>query len=136
MYQGTAPIFATTKLADMARLEKLSEIDRATGLPQDADASMIYRRLKVYKFNTRIAKPVSKIAYCPACFFAARFEPVRVPVLDCVGGARLRVCARSGRLLSNQSVVVSSCFLLWHRNTAGNNCTICESRVHRGLGRV
>jgi hypothetical protein len=68
VYKGTAPIFATTKLADMARLEKLSVVDPTTGLPQDAGASMIHRRLKVYKFNTRIAKPASKMIYCPACF--------------------------------------------------------------------
>ena len=67
-YQGTAPIFATTKLADIARFEKLSEIDPATGLAKDADASMIYRRLKVYKFLTRIPKAAGKIKYCPACF--------------------------------------------------------------------
>ena len=29
---------------------------------------MIYRRLKVYKFHTRIPKTAGKIKYCPACF--------------------------------------------------------------------
>ena len=50
VHEGSAPIFATTKLADMDRLAKLSEVDPGTGPPQDAEASMIYRRLKVYKF--------------------------------------------------------------------------------------
>ncbi len=67
-YQGTAPIFATTKLVDMERFAKLSEIDAETGLAKDADASMIYRRLKVYKFHTRIPKASGKVKYCPACF--------------------------------------------------------------------
>ena len=67
-YQGTAPIFATTKLGDMARFEQLSQIDAETGLARDADASMIYRRLKVYKFYRRIPKSSSRVEYCPACF--------------------------------------------------------------------
>jgi hypothetical protein len=68
VYQGTAPIFATTKLADMNRLASLSEIDPVTGLAIDADASMLYRRLKVYKFHARIAKPTGQFKYCAACF--------------------------------------------------------------------
>ena len=67
-YQGTAPIFVTTKLADMERFAKLSEIDPATGLAKDADAAMVFRRLKVYKFHTRISKATMKVKYCPACF--------------------------------------------------------------------
>ena len=67
-YQGTAPIFVTTKLADMERFKKLSAIDPATGLALDADASMIYRRLKVYEFRKRITKAPGKIKYCPTCF--------------------------------------------------------------------
>ena len=67
-YQGTAPIFVTTKLADMERFEKLSAIDAATGLAHDADASMIYRRLKVYKFHKRIPKAAARLKYCPSCF--------------------------------------------------------------------
>ena len=69
VYEGTAPIFATTKLADMDRLASLSKVDPVSGLPQDSDASMIYRRLKVHKFHVRLAKPSGKkIKYCPACF--------------------------------------------------------------------
>ena len=68
VYQGTAPIFVTTKLADMERLEKLSQVDATTGLAKDGDASMIYRRLKIYKFHTRIPKTPDTVKYCPACF--------------------------------------------------------------------
>ena len=68
VYQGTAPIFATTKLADMNRLASLSEIDPVTGLAIDADASMLYRRLKVYKFHALLAKPTGQMKYCAACF--------------------------------------------------------------------
>ena len=69
VYQGTAPIFMTTKLVDIQRLAKLSEVDTRTGLPKDTDASMVYRRLKVYEFHTRIDKPTGKrVKYCPACF--------------------------------------------------------------------
>ena len=77
-YQGTAPIFATTKLADMDRFEKLSMIDAETGLARDADASMIYRRLKVYKFRTRIPKASSRVKYCPACFAQLVLSQARV----------------------------------------------------------
>jgi hypothetical protein len=41
-YQGTAPIFTTTKLADIERPRKLAEDDPATGVPKSAEASIIY----------------------------------------------------------------------------------------------
>ena len=69
VYQGTAPIFMTTKLCDIERLAKLSEVDPSSGSPKGTEASMVYRRLKIYKFHSRIAKPKGKkIKYCPACF--------------------------------------------------------------------
>ena len=46
-YRGSAPIFATTKLDDMERLERLSVVDPLTGAPGDINASMCWRRLKV-----------------------------------------------------------------------------------------
>ena len=52
----------------LTSFEKLSMIDAETGLACDADAPMIYRRLKVYKFRTRIPKASSRVKYCPACF--------------------------------------------------------------------
>ena len=59
----------TTKLCDIERLAKLSEVDPSSGSPKDTEASMVYRRLKIYKFHSRIAKPKgNKIKYCPACF--------------------------------------------------------------------
>ena len=76
-YQGTAPIFATTKLSDMERFAKLSGIDPATGLAYDADAAMIYRRLKVYKFKTRMPKSASRVQYCPSCFAELVFAQAR-----------------------------------------------------------
>ena len=67
-YRGTAPIFVTTKLDDIKRLERLSALNPTTGEPEDANASMCFRRLKVYKFSKRIEKPQSKIKFCPKCF--------------------------------------------------------------------
>ena len=68
VYQGAAPTFAATKLADMNRSALLSEIDPVTGLAIDADASMLYRRLKVYKFHALLAKPTGQMKYCATCF--------------------------------------------------------------------
>ena len=68
VYRGSAPIFATTKLDDIERLERLSAINPVTDAPHDTNASMCFRRLKVYKFRVRIQKPVKQIPYCPACF--------------------------------------------------------------------
>ena len=68
LYQGDAPIFATTKLDDMERLEKLAADDPVTGKPCDVKASMCFRRLKVYPFRVRIAKPPVYVRYCRRCF--------------------------------------------------------------------
>ena len=68
VYQGSAPIFAATKLDDIERLEWLSAINPVTGVPHDMNASMCFRRLKVYKFRVRIAKPDQQIPFCPVCF--------------------------------------------------------------------
>ena len=66
-YKGSAPIFCTTKLSDMVELEKAAAPDPDTGLPTNADASMIMRRLKIYPFKHKIAKP-AKLTYCAHCF--------------------------------------------------------------------
>ena len=42
MYKGSAPIFVTTKLADLEKLQYYSQLDPSTGVPWDADASMLY----------------------------------------------------------------------------------------------
>ena len=70
LYQGTAPVFATAKLADMEEaLYAAAQPDPQTGRPGNADASMIWRRLKVFAFNTKMRKPTgAKIPYCPRCF--------------------------------------------------------------------
>eukprot|EP00973_Karenia_brevis_P058042 8080638-Karenia_brevis.AAC.1 len=49
-------------------LSKYAAINPATGRPADADAAMIHRRLKVYPFLTRIAKPPPGLAFCGRCF--------------------------------------------------------------------
>ncbi len=69
-YQGTAPIFVTTKLVDLQRLAFYAADDPQTGAPRDANASMMYRRLKVYSYKTRIPKPPKgvQIKHCPHCF--------------------------------------------------------------------
>ena len=67
-YTGSSPVFVTTKLADMRRLEKWAALDPSTGAPYDADASMILRRCKVYPFTKRIDKPTPGLPYCKRCF--------------------------------------------------------------------
>jgi hypothetical protein len=68
MYKGTAPIFVTTKLSDLKWLESMAGINASTMAPWDADASMLCRRLKVYKFSHRVPKPSSRFTYCARCF--------------------------------------------------------------------
>ena len=76
-YKGEAPIFATTKLDDMERLERLGTDDPVTGKPADVNASMCFRRLKVYAFRTRIAMPGTYIKYCRRCFADLVFNQAR-----------------------------------------------------------
>ena len=66
-YKGSAPIFVTTKLPDLESLEYNAQINPVTGEPWDADASMLLRRLKIYKFRVRIQKP-PKFKFCARCF--------------------------------------------------------------------
>ena len=68
LYKGTAPMLITTKLEDLERLRQYAEINPATGCPWDAEASMIWRRLKVYRFTKKASKPRQKLQYCPRCF--------------------------------------------------------------------
>ena len=67
LYRGSAPIFLTTKLSDLQWLEERGCIDPATGGPYDAEASMVYRRLKVHRFMTRMPKP-RQFSFCGHCF--------------------------------------------------------------------
>ena len=68
MYKGRAPIFMTGKLSDLEWLQYHASIDPQTGRPYNTDASMILRRLKVYKFTQRVAPPPRAIAFCGHCF--------------------------------------------------------------------
>ena len=68
MYKGSAPIFVTTKLSDLAWLENRASINPRTNAPWDADASMLLRRLRVYRFTQRVNKPPARLKYCPRCF--------------------------------------------------------------------
>ena len=67
-YTGSSPVFVTTKLADVSRLQRWAEVNPKTGNPWDADASMICRRLKIYEYNVRIQKPPCGLRYCASCF--------------------------------------------------------------------
>ena len=68
LYKGTAPIFVTCKLPDLDWLIYKAQTDPTTGLPYDAEASMILRRLKIYRFTKRVPKPPAKFEFCPTCF--------------------------------------------------------------------
>ena len=67
-YRGWAPIFVTWKLRDINELERLAADDPRTGIPLDAEASMLFRRLTVYSYTRRIAKPPHKMKCCGPCF--------------------------------------------------------------------
>ena len=66
-YKGTAPIFITTKLEDLEWLAQRGSINPSTGSPYDADASMVYRRLKVHRFMHRVPK-ARQFSFCGHCF--------------------------------------------------------------------
>ena len=68
LYEGTAPISVTCKLPDQEWLESKASIDPWTGRPSDADASMLLRRLKIYRFTKRMPRPVTQFASCAGCF--------------------------------------------------------------------
>jgi len=68
VYKGTAPIFVTTKLSDLEWLEGRGAIDPATGRPFDAEASMLLRRLRVYKYTQRVPAPPRQFVHCQRCF--------------------------------------------------------------------
>lgn len=67
-YKGSAPILVTSKLEDIQALADMAAIDPYTGKPRCAEASMLYRRLKVYPYTIRISKPSSQIPFCGHCF--------------------------------------------------------------------
>ena len=67
LYRGTAPIFCTTPLQDMQALEKAAVPSTTTGEVANPNASMIWRRLKVYSFQRQIPK-VKQLKCCGRCF--------------------------------------------------------------------
>ena len=68
LYRGTAPIFATTKSDDMQHLVAAGTPNPHSGVPLDANASMVLRRLKLYFFTIPMAKPTHAVPYCARCF--------------------------------------------------------------------
>ena len=68
LYRGSAPLFVTTKACDMQRLEAWAALNPRTGSPWDANASMVFRRLKVYQFTQPLPKPDAAIPFCARCF--------------------------------------------------------------------
>ena len=68
LYKGSAPIFITTTLADLDFLEAAAQPNPATGKPWDTEASMLLRRLKIYRFGVRQPKPAATMPHCPCCF--------------------------------------------------------------------
>ena len=67
-YKGTAPIFVTTKREDLVTLEGWALDRPGTGTPWDANASILFRRLKVYHYSKRIPKPPKGLKTCSRCF--------------------------------------------------------------------
>ena len=67
MYKGSAPIFVTCKLPDLEWLEYWAQINPQTGKPWDSDASMLVRRMKVYRF-TEPTPSNGQFPFCAHCF--------------------------------------------------------------------
>jgi hypothetical protein len=71
VYEGTAPIFLSTKLQDMQRMAAAAAATPFGLQPADAEASMLLRRLVVFVFRVRVTPPEKHLLTCPSCF--ARF---------------------------------------------------------------
>ena len=56
-----------TKPEDLEWLAQRGSINPSTGSPYDADASMVYRRLKVHRFMHRVPK-ARQFSFCGHCF--------------------------------------------------------------------
>ena len=52
------------------QLQDLAAGDEETGVPHDADAAMLLRRLKIYKFSKRMPKVAreASVPFCARCF--------------------------------------------------------------------
>ena len=69
VYKGTAPIFITTPLKRMEKF--ITEAERACYWGESSIATMVLRRLKLYKFTQRLPMSGGQIAQCAHC--VARF---------------------------------------------------------------
>ena len=72
LYKGTAPIFITTPLKRMEKFTKAAEDAERLGC--SSEATMVLRRLKTYKFHTKLSRPSGQITQCAACFAEFLFE--------------------------------------------------------------
>ena len=67
LYQGTAPIFVTTKSADLERIQHEADWARQHGVP--SEHTMLLRRLKVYMLQVATPTPGdTAIRDCGVCF--------------------------------------------------------------------
>ena len=66
LYKGTAPIFITTPLKRMEKF--ITEAARAARFGESSVATMVLRRLKLYKFTRKPRVPAGQIPQCAACF--------------------------------------------------------------------
>ena len=66
LYKGTAPIFVTTPLQKMEPFLKQAEDASRRGV--SSEATMILRRIKLYKFEHKVRKPACQIPQCASCF--------------------------------------------------------------------
>ena len=72
LYKGTAPIFITTPLQRMEKF--IADAERARSRGESSVATMVLRRLKLYKFTQGIQAPAEQIPQCAACFASFVFE--------------------------------------------------------------
>ena len=72
LYKGTAPIFITTPMKRLEKLETEAKAARAAGI--SCEATMLLRRLKVHRFNVAVSKPQKQIPACANCFANFLFE--------------------------------------------------------------
>ena len=74
MYRGSAPIFITAKEKGLALLE--DEAERAMRENTASEATMLLRRLRLYRFTQRMPKPPVALKPCGCCFakFVLHFE--------------------------------------------------------------
>ena len=72
LYKGTAPIFITTPLKRMERF--ITDAAWAARSGESSEATMMLRRLKLYKFSRKIRKPADQIPQCASCFAAFVLE--------------------------------------------------------------